>query len=102
MGAVLLMGWPGLVLAAGYPNAQCTLNADKSSMVVVASNAGDGAYNCSATCKISIVGQRAFDPFKCNFSLRANAAEKVVCERKGSGPGHFTKVSPTRFACAPR
>lgn len=102
MGVVLLAGWSGVASAAGFPNAQCTLNDDKSSMIVVASNTDDKAYNCLVSCRISVAGQRAFDPFKCNFSLRANANEKSVCMRKGSGPDHFTKVSSTKYTCAPR
>lgn len=100
--AVLLLGWPGLAMAEGLSKAECTLNADKSSMIVIASNSAGKAYNCMVNCRINVAGQRAFDVFECRFSLNANAAEKTVCERKGSGPGHFTKINSSRSICSPR
>lgn len=106
LAAVLLLGWPSMVLAAGFPTefprGYCKISADGSRVNVIASNTDDKSYACLVSCKLNVAGQRAFDPFECRFSLRAHAAEKSVCERKGSGPGHFTKVNSGGFTCSPR
>lgn len=99
---LLLIAWPNLALADGYLKVQCALSDDKSRMIVTASNPENKAYACLVACRINIKGQRAIDPFKCTFPLRANAGEKIVCERKGSGPGYFSKVSPAAATCSPR
>ena len=103
---VLAMGWLSLLAAAsaveGYPAAECALSADKSALVVVASNSGATSYACTATCRYTEAGQRALQNFQCNFSLGASAAEKAVCEQNGSGAGHFAEVKPIHFACVPR
>lgn len=97
-----MIGWPTLALSAGFPRAECTLNTDKSSMRVLGVSTGGKAYSCSAECRLKISGQRAFDLFKCNFSLGANTNETVVCERPGSGRGHYTEVSSSKFTCIPQ
>jgi hypothetical protein len=101
-GALFLIASPVLAAAGAYPGANCTLNADKSRMNVVASNGSGKSYTCLVTCRVSVAGQRAFDPFQCQFVLRAHAAPKVVCGQKGGHPGAFTAVSPTRSTCVPR
>ncbi|MDB5541176.1 MAG: hypothetical protein JWQ89_2903 [Devosia sp.] len=98
--ALVLM--PVSALSADYPHAECALDKDKSSVLIMASNPDDQSYKCMATCKASMTGQRAFKPIECNFNLPKNAAEKAVCDIDGGTPDFFTKVSPTRFTCVPR
>ena len=101
VGVVLMVAWPGPVRADGFPNVQCTLSADRSRMLVVASNTTGKVYSCLAECRLRVAGQRAFDPYKCTFALHANAAEKTVCLHKGSGPGYFFEVDTSQFTCVP-
>lgn len=100
--AVIFPILPGLALAASFPSARCTLSADKSRMIVLGMNAGAQSYSCLVECRLNVSGQRAFDVFKCNFALGANSAERQVCERTGNSPGHFTKITSSRYTCAPR
>lgn len=93
---------PLAAMAAGSPSAECTLNADKSSVVVMASNPSDTAYKCMASCRANVKGQRALERVECNFNLAKNAAEKAVCSRDGGAPKFYTEVSPTKYTCVPR
>ncbi len=99
---LVLLTVSGTAHAAGPFGAECTINADKSRMDVMAKNLTDKSYACLVSCKLNVAGQRAFDAFQCQFSLPANTQEKSVCNRKGSGPGHFTKKRPTKLTCVPR
>jgi hypothetical protein len=105
IGAVLSMGWCGLLAAAHagpYPNAECGFNADKSALEVIASNGSGNTYACTATCRYKVTGQRPIQTYNCNFALGANAAEKTECTLNGDGPGHFAETLPTRMMCEPR
>ena len=93
---------PISAIAAGYPSAECALSGDKASVVVIASNPGDVAYKCSASCRANVKGQRALERVECNFTLSKNAAEKAVCSHDGGAPKLYTEVSPTKFTCVPR
>lgn len=98
-----LAALPAPALAAGaYPKVACTLNADKSSILVLASNGADQSYQCMANCNGKAAGQRAFTKVACTFNLGRNAAEKTVCTEKGKGPNFFTEVGPTKMVCVPR
>ena len=98
--AIALLGQPAL--AAAYPSGECTLSDDKSSVMVVASNPSDTSYSCVVSCRANVAGQRAFHNVQCSFNLGKNAEEKTVCEEEGGAPDFFTKLGPTKFACAPR
>lgn len=100
VGAVLLTAWPAI--AGGYPDAHCTLGADTSRMLVVASNPSGKAYRCMAECRLRVAGQRAFDRYRCTFALRAGTGEKTVCVHKAGGSGRFTKVDGSQSTCVPR
>ncbi len=85
-----------------YPDAQCSLNPDKSSLIVTASNGDAKKYACAASCRYKAAGQHPIQTFDCNFSLSPNAAEKVVCQLAGDGPKFFSELLPTRMQCEPR
>jgi hypothetical protein len=91
-----------LALAAGYPNAQCGLNSDKSNLIVTASNGSANAYRCTAFCKANMTSARAFDIFNCSFNLAKGAGEKIVCTKKGGKPDYYSQVLPTKSTCVPR
>ena len=93
---------PAVALAEGYPSVECTLSADRSSVVVIASNPGDTAYKCAAFCRVNTTGQRAISKVDCSFNLGKNAAEKAVCTKKGGGAGFYSAISPTKSTCVPR
>jgi hypothetical protein len=93
---------PLAAIAAGFPSAECALNADKSSVVIIASNPSDTGYKCMASCRAKVNGQRALERVECNFNLARNAAEKTVCSRDGGAPKFYTEVSPTKHTCVPR
>lgn len=93
---------PMAAMAAGGPNVLCTLNTDKSRILVLASNASDKSYQCMANCNGKAKGQRAFTKVACTFNLGRNAAEKAVCTEKGKGPDFFAEVGPTKMVCVPR
>ena len=98
--AMLLL--PSAVMAEGYPDAQCVLNGDKSSVLMIASNPDDKAYTCIASCRANARAQKAFTIVDCKFNLAKNGAEKTVCSKDGGAPNFFTTWSPTKFTCAPK
>jgi len=100
--SVVWLALSPLAFAAGIPDAQCGLSADKSSIVVTASNGDSKAYRCTAFCKANITGARPFDIFNCTFNLAKGAGVKTVCTKKGSGPNYYSQVLPTRSTCEPR
>jgi hypothetical protein len=99
---VLTMGVLAAHAQTGYPTAQCSLNADKSKLVLTVSNTGTGSFACSAQCKYSEASGPALQTFGCNYALSGQTAEKVACDLGGSGPGHFATVQPTKYVCEPR
>ncbi len=99
---ITLISLPAAFALDGHPAAQCGFNEDKSNLVLTVSNGGDGAYACTASCQYTVTGERPLQTFSCNFSLGANADEKIACDLDGKGPGHFNEVRPTRFVCQPR
>ena len=96
----LFMSTPAM--AVDHPSVECTLNADKSNVLVIGSNAGGQSYQCMASCRATVVGQRALERVECKFNLSAKAGETTVCSSDGGGPNFYSAVSPTKFACAPR
>jgi hypothetical protein len=99
---VLLLGAVSAA-PAQFPQLDCQLNADKSQLSLVASNPTGQRYQCISQCKYSVKGSPALLRPNCNtFNLPANTSAKTVCAVKGNGPGHFTRVEPSGFTCAPR
>ena len=88
--------------ATGDFSVQCELNGDKSAMVVIASNATDTSYSCSAFCRAKMTGAAPFDRLNCNFSLPKGAKAKTVCDKDGGKPNFYSEVGPTKMACVPR
>lgn len=88
--------------AIGLKPGVCMLSADKSRVEVTAGNSSTKAYACATECRLRVSGQRAFELFKCQYRLGANAKEKLVCHRDGGSPGHYTEVATTSAICVPR
>ncbi|MGV3490155.1 MAG: hypothetical protein ACO1OG_02430 [Devosia sp.] len=89
-------------IADDYPIAECIVSDDASSILVTASNGGGTSYQCTATCKASVTGQRAFSPITCNFNLAKNTDTRVVCSFDGGSPKFYSDISRTRATCVPR
>jgi hypothetical protein len=102
LAAIIVLLTPTLAAAASYPDVECTLNGDKSSLVVVASNGSDKVYQCAAFCRFKVTGQRPLQQFDCQFRLGKNAAEKAVCTKKGGAPNFYSEISPTKSTCVPK
>ena len=100
--AVVAIACIGVQPAFANPFAQCSLNADKSKLVLNVSNGSADAFACTASCKYTIASERPLRTLDCNYSLAANTSDKVACDVDGDGPGYFAEVRPTRFVCQPR
>ena len=104
--------WLGLAAASqAFPDVKCALNADRSSVVVLASYPADslgneyswhGDVTCQTACLVKPAGENRFSSFQCQFPLNVNAAEKIVCEQKGAGPDAFVEVRSKEVMCVPR
>jgi P pilus assembly chaperone PapD len=100
---ILMSSLSSAFAAESYPRMKrCDYNSDKSAIVVVAGNATNKSYSCTASCKFSTKDQRAFTPFTCSFNLPANSKESVRCEKKGKGSGYFTNIVQASVQCLPR
>ena len=101
---VLLLGLLAATSVAAFdgPVVECGLSADRSSLVVTASNTGGSAYACAAACRFKLTGERPLNTFNCSFTLGANAAMSTVCNLAGKAPDHFAELLPTRSQCQPR
>ena len=97
---VLLMSTPATAL--DHPSVECTLNADKSSVLVIGANPAGQSYQCMASCRANVTGQRALEPVECKFNLAAGAAEKTVCSSDGGAPKFYSAVSSAKYSCVPR
>jgi hypothetical protein len=100
--AVTLTGLTfGAAFAQGFPQGQCALNEDSSTLSLIASNSASASYSCMGSCQYKIEGERALFTHGCTFSLAPNSSEKVACALEGGAPGHFTEVLPTQMVCQP-
>jgi hypothetical protein len=94
-----------LVLAPvgqAFPEVETSLTADKTMVVVTGSNSGAQGYRCSVVGRISIEGQRAFQPMQCNFSLPSNTSAKQVCEVPAIGDGPIRELGGVKMTCVPQ
>lgn len=101
----LLVATAWFALAAAghaFPKVETNLTADKSAVIVTGSNTGAQGYRCSIAGRISIEGQRAFQPLQCNFSLPGNTPTKQMCEVPASGGGLIREVGGVKMTCVPQ
>ena len=92
----------GIALAFDAPAAQCSLNADKSSLVLIASNSGSRRLRLHRL--LPIHADRPAPAAILQLQLRScrQHADKVACQLDGNGPAHFAEIRPTKFVCQPR
>lgn len=88
-------------LAFDFPGAQCSLNADHSTLEVIVSNPGSQRYHCAMACHYKVAGERLFQAFNCNFSPSPNSGSKVACDLEGDAPGYFAEVRANSLMCRP-
>ncbi len=89
--------------ALAFPDVGCGLSEDKSTVVVIASNNTGTNYRCTASCfGHPTSGRSTVSLVDCNFALRANTVDTVMCEGDSGGPDHFDNVGFPKFVCAPR
>lgn len=98
---VLAMFATGAV-ALDFPRAECTLNEDKSTVEVVASNGGTEKWVGYVQCLVKSTKTGAFQLFDCRYNVTGGQAPETVCTLEGDGANSFSDILTKSAQWVPR